>query len=925
MTTAEQLIDNDLQELLGGIAAPDLIDQTLARIDAGEGGAIEARSAGENTDEQGAPVGKLIEGRFIMMRRLATAACVLIALGLISWVLWPKPLPETVSSTTNASYLVRDDHIQLKAGWLLLSDGAPEVRVDVGRVSHVQGRAVVGAGIPDEAALDSLADELHLSATEREMLSLQKRWLTAGGLALCLLTGQAMLNDKQVSAADLPGSDALIKELPALNDADGIRDLLRLTHYVEVCIQNPDAKNLSNQQSCWGEVTSRRDVVALVEAMTGPSFRPVNDADTTVDRVPGWKDWSVEVWFVLPGGKRIAAYDFGGTGKRWAFHYPGSGDVEVYWHDGAFGGRLLPVLEDIQRKRVPSAHWGWDAIRVLNGSRILFGGTEVELDGAESTEFLHAFLPQDNQPSREAQIGKSGSFLVAFVPSGKERRVAEAVPATLADPFATLFVPGGRVALLASPDFKAGTVLLRYDGWSHYYKYRLVPDARAQLEDRIGKHRVAELVNEQVEKSTVAPFKVLREWTGADSQITEGRCDVIGDTASWAKLWIDHKGMGGIPPKAPDVDFDKEMVVAVFRGSGWNSRGYYVVEMLESGSAVTVRVDENRYQTANGADKVTPYGIFVLPKSDLSIAVEEQVQSLKNQPPIWKSIGGRVQPDRVATPGTLWQPTYTRVGGGGPGRQEFRVIYNHDQWNEAVKEIGVTDEQIPMPDFGKSIGFVALATRLKGLDDLKLTPAGWNDRKSVVRLEIPVAQSEGNSEYERIYGLWLFPRPNRDVVLEEPILSMTEPTRWRETETFFRRTEPFGVYDVRSRLEGGTKDASFKLARTAAEFNEYSKDIAGIANVIPPEWVDWKTESVIVAFIGEKRIEGGLNTTTLTLKGEHYITYHLLAPSGRDPGLKRPYMLIKIPATNSLIVLDQSLVSGPAPATVKEVARFGKR
>ncbi len=90
------------------------------------------------------------------------------------------------------------DHIEFNAGWLLLED-APPVHRDIGRVL-VTGRGVVGLAIPGQEALDSLVEELGLSAKEETMLRDTKRWVTAAGLALCLFSGQAVFNDMIIEA-----------------------------------------------------------------------------------------------------------------------------------------------------------------------------------------------------------------------------------------------------------------------------------------------------------------------------------------------------------------------------------------------------------------------------------------------------------------------------------------------------------------------------------------------------------------------------------------------------------------------------------------------------------------------------------------------------------------------------------------------------
>jgi hypothetical protein len=218
---------------------------------------------------------------------------------------------------------------------------------------------------------------------------------------------------------------------------------------------------------------------------------------------------------------------------------------------------------------------------------------------------------------------------------------------------------------------------------------------------------------------------------------------------------------------------------------------------------------------------------------------------------------------------------------------------------------------------------------------------GMNGSKAVLRLSAPVAQSEANPEYEDICGVWLFPRNGRDIVIEKPVYAMIgDPVKWQESQEIAEASTEFGINDSRVQLEGGARQASCKLARTAEEFAEYTKDIADIANVITPEWVDWKREGVLVIFPGEMRVYDGIRFTTAVVaesgasannnggtgkskaKYSDLLTYHLTAPSGVDPGTKTMYAFVKINKPTRTLVVKQSLTAGPGPADVKEVARF---
>jgi len=621
------LIETDLTELLGGHTPPDLIERTIARLHEPQVPAAPAQQAPAR-------------GRMIVLRRLAEAACVVLAIGLIAWLLWPQTLPATVSASAEANYVVRDDHIELKSGWLKLETGAPDVRRGEGRAGNVRGRAVVGAAIPDETAAAALAAELGLSETETNMLKQPTRWLVASGLALCLFSGQAEFNGEVVIAQEAP-----------------------------------------------------------------------------------------------------------------------------------------------------------------DGARV-----------------------EDPRPAPE----------------------------------------------------------------------------------------------------TTGGFKVLREWTGANSGVDTRSFRVITDDKAWTALWAEHvvrEADERVNIQVPEVDFETEMVIAAFAGSSVNSRGFYVHELLAYGAHIIVRLDEHTYQSMGAGANVTPFGLFVVPASLLNVVVEENVQGLLNKPPLWKEVARKPMLG-IPSVQVMWARSFMRTEVGGPGGSDFRVITNVEQWDRLITEIGVMDEIWPAPDFSKSVAFAAFGTRLKGLTgQLELTTLGMNAGRIVLRLSSPVAQTADRPQFENLYGVWLFPATSQDIVLERPVLSMTEPTRWQESGVFANADVPFGVKYVESGLDGGAEQPAFGRARSQEEFTRLCETMA-IRKKRDANWVNWQREEVIVVLAGEMRTAGGAHTTTTTQAGVHTITYHLYSTSGEDPGLHRPYLIIKVPKSSATIVLKQSRHAGPAPADVKEVARL---
>ena len=751
MTNAEALIEQDLRELLSGQAPPDLINQALKRLE---------RDSTETPNTPDEETGRLLEAEFtqlrgpgFLVRRFAVAACALVALAVMAWLVWPQPLPETITPTTHASFRVRDDYIELKTGWLLLTDGAPEVRVDNGRVNDVRGRAVVGAGIPDAEALDALVRELGLSVKETEMLKLPKRWLTAGGLAMCLLTGTATLNDTQINAEELPkpevGQEKV--EIPEPDDIEGVRKLLRSVVKVEVMTE--DRRVLLEELF---------DVRRIAEALTAEGF-------ATSEKAINWDPWD-GVTLYLEDGRAIET-----SGLSWE--------------------------EDVYDLRLPGS------------------------------EGYHTYV----------------------TPKGA------------------------------------------HDVLREYFE-------RALKQPKKGE------------------FGVLRKWTGADSEIVEARCEVLSDKEAWSALWMEHtiNPMDDPidPPKLPDVDFDKELVVAVFGGQGFNSKGYFVEEILNARSGWVIRVDETTYQTVNGADNVSPYGIWVVPKDGGSIVVEENVRSLKNKGPLWRSIGHRVATEDLRDGLAEYQPNHSITRAGGPGIQsgstEFLVVRSLNEWHAALERIDDDSAHWPDPDFSEEIAVIGFGRRFSNRGNLVLDV--WGETGTTLYLRIVTPSGQSNRSPSNIFGVWVMNRPARDVAIEVP--SYGKPgtaAMWEPALVAKRGEEPFGIYDDKY----GTTDDPDSLYLLIDNQAELEKHV----DTVQQDWVDWSTESVVLLRHGRKPVWVGMEASVDNETDLHVLTYHLTAPSGVVADPVNQYLVLKVKKPTATLVIKQSLKTGPAPADVKEVAR----
>jgi hypothetical protein len=135
-------------------------------------------------------------------------------------------------------------------------------------------------------------------------------------------------------------------------------------------------------------------------------------------------------------------------------------------------------------------------------------------------------------------------------------------------------------------------------------------------------------------------------WAGSYSAITEDEVTLVTNAKAWEALWTRHRGdrleeNANGWPEIPAIDFDRCMVLAMFGGESWNCNGYTVIQRATDRRRMLVRVDAMTFQTAGpdgGGKRVTPYGIFVLPRTSLPIIVERDTQGLLAGPRIWKEV-----------------------------------------------------------------------------------------------------------------------------------------------------------------------------------------------------------------------------------------------------------------------------------------------
>jgi hypothetical protein len=605
----EQLIASDLRELLGNKRAPDLIDRTLARLR--ESKAVPAKEE--------ATLHALPSWRW---QRFALAASVLLALGLIGWLAWPRALPEGVSATGSASYAVRADFIELREGALLLQTGAPEVRAGQARVSGVKGRSVVRAGgIPEDFAA---LDELPLTDKEKPMLKEIKRWSVATGVALCVLSGSALLNDKLIEAKDdAPAPEKI--ESPKPEDTKGVRAALEKT--TSVTVRGRDA---SFRMCCPVEITNAIEVKELVDAIY---------SDLELAEAPaGWSSAN-QITFHLSDGREIEILvnikgglaDLRMAGWKRYYEYNVRADL------------LQRFLRPIDRSIANGPDCPHSVhLRKLRG----FSGADSairtkEIVAARSFDEL-ADLWRRHAPGKAVPDVDFASewVLGVFQGQGVNSRGVELVE------------------ILEQQGGDGQRHVLRYDD-SSYQTSGGANEVTAygifvlnNIDDLISvEENVQSLKGQPPLWATVgktgglvtprypreATVSALRSWEGEGSALKD-KLSVLQATRlitskdDWEKMWAEHKP----DEAAPEVDFENEQVACIFQTvpAGWG--GVKITELLASSARVVLRVRGTGYQSKGEPPRLySAYGFHVFRKG-LKLSLESPKYETLDSPPRWQ-------------------------------------------------------------------------------------------------------------------------------------------------------------------------------------------------------------------------------------------------------------------------------------------------
>jgi hypothetical protein len=139
--------------------------------------------------------------------------------------------------------------------------------------------------------------------------------------------------------------------------------------------------------------------------------------------------------------------------------------------------------------------------------------------------------------------------------------------------------------------------------------------------------------------------KPLVALSGVDSHVTNPSYKRVATPRDWARVWSRHVGEladEGYEP-AMYVDFDRCVVVAIFRGDKRQIDSLRVHSVTENAFEVMIRLNELGYGIAlRQGEKlpppVRPYAFVVLPKTDKLIVLEEShpVKGPRNADSRWE-------------------------------------------------------------------------------------------------------------------------------------------------------------------------------------------------------------------------------------------------------------------------------------------------
>ena len=165
----------------------------------------------------------------------------------------------------------------------------------------------------------------------------------------------------------------------------------------------------------------------------------------------------------------------------------------------------------------------------------------------------------------------------------------------------------------------------------------------------------ASVQDDATNRAATHALKPLQSLHGRYSKIVQPKLLRITTDDEWRSLWAEHTGGEAEPAAGINPDFRQEMVIAIFEGSGSLCSGFDVDSIAETSDCITIRVHRFGFQVtlSTSADSSAwtsqAWGIFILPRSDKKIVLEQDKNPHFNRPPQWvkwKTLPAISSPDR---------------------------------------------------------------------------------------------------------------------------------------------------------------------------------------------------------------------------------------------------------------------------------------
>jgi hypothetical protein len=170
----------------------------------------------------------------------------------------------------------------------------------------------------------------------------------------------------------------------------------------------------------------------------------------------------------------------------------------------------------------------------------------------------------------------------------------------------------------------------------------LRPGARSRQGAELRQHhdlKTGKLIAKPAEAPSGTQLDLSRQWTGRSCAADTSFRRIVANALDWKTsldaLFPEDKGAPDFGP----IDFEKNVVLVIAMGEISNCSGMEAAAW-EDDQRILVRLREHWFQTAGpggGAQKVRPFGVFVLPRGDpfKTVIVERNRQRLIGGPAIW--------------------------------------------------------------------------------------------------------------------------------------------------------------------------------------------------------------------------------------------------------------------------------------------------